>query len=52
MSVLNQEGDLFWSLQEHVLDVDEYKVMIDDHIVEIEDINHMKLLIKNILVDM
>lgn len=46
MSVLNKEGDLFRSFQGHVLGVDEDKVMIDDHIVEIEDINHIEIIDK------
>src|SRR5699024_12356884 len=44
MSVLNKEGDLFRSFQGHVLGVDEDKVMIDDHIVDIEDINHVEII--------
>ena len=43
MRILNQEGDLFRSFQGRVLGVDEDKVMIDDHIVEIADINHVKI---------
>ena len=46
MSVLNKEGDLFRSFQGHVLGADEDKVMIDDHIVEIEDINHIEIIDK------
>lgn len=44
LSLLNQEGNLQKSFKGHVLGVDGTNVMIDDHIVNIDDINHVEII--------
>ena len=43
VGVLDEEGSLPRSFEGNVLGVDEDKVIIDDHIVEIEEINHVEI---------
>ena len=42
LGLLNQEGTIPKSFSGHVLGFDEDKVMIDEHVIEIEEINHVE----------